>query len=192
MTIGKICFTLLLSTMLALSVTTNMLAKSANVEKAQKILNRLGHYEGEIDGLWGKASREALNAYQKKHGFRLSKRLSSGVLKSLQIVDEGGKRNFVAISERIGNTLIINSGEKIYYDTDGTKIIKLKSGKSVKRRWRKMDNGLFCETLYNRKEFCEGKSKSKYVIFKLGEKTHWFRLNGWREWVMTLKEGNQL
>lgn len=192
MSISKLCFTLLLSTLLALSVTTNMLAKSANVEKAQKILNRLGHYEGEVDGLWGKESREALNAFQKKHGFRVSKRLSSGILKSLEIVDEGGTRNFVPISERIGNTFIINSGEKIFYDTDGVKIIKLKSGKSVKRKWRKMENGLFCETLYNRKEFCEGKSKSKYVIFKLGEDIHWFRLNGWREWVMTLKEGNQL
>lgn len=192
MTLNKICFTLLLNLVLSFSFTTSMLAKSTSVEKAQKILNKLGYYEGDIDGRWGKKSRKSLNTFQKKHGFNTSKRLSNGLLKALQTVDEGGKRNFVPISERIGNTLIVNSGEKIYYDTDGTKIIKLKSGKSVKRKWRKMKNGKFCETLYNKSEFCEGKSKSKYVIFKVGEKTHWFRLNGWREWEMTLKEGKKL
>ncbi len=167
-------------------------ARSSRVEEAQQIMTRLGIYNGEIDGNWGKESREALNDFQKKHGFVTSKGLSSAFLEILKIVDAGAIRYYVPIAERIGNTMIVSSGERIFYDTDGTKIIKLKNGKSVNRTWRQLENGHYCETLYNRKEFCEGQTNSRYIIFKVNNESHWYRRNGRLEWKMSFEEGNQL
>lgn len=167
-------------------------AKANNVKDAQKILSKLGFYKDNIDGKWGSNTREALNEFQKRAGFRATKRLTAGFMDVLQTIDKGGVRDFVPIAERIGNTLVVSSGERIYFDPDGTKIIQLKNGKRYKRSWRKMDNGLYCETLHNRQEFCEGITKSKYVIYKINGETRWYRLNGRREWMMKLEKGNQL
>jgi hypothetical protein len=167
-------------------------ASAGRIDEAQKILTKLGYYGGTIDGKWGDETRQALNAFQQKAGFNQTKTLNADFMDVLRTIDAGATRNFAPIQERIGNTLLVASGERIYFDPDGTKIIQVKGGLRYKRSWRKMSNGLHCETLYDRREFCEGVSKSKYVIYRLNDETRWFRLNGHREWTMQLKPGKQL
>lgn len=178
--------------MLSALTATNALAKSDRTLEAQQILTKLGHYKGDLDGSWGQQSREALNAFQKQAGFKTSSRLTRGFRDVLKTIDQGGTRNYVPIEERIGNTLIVNTGERIYFNPNSTKVIQLKNGKKYKRKWRQMDNGLYCETLFNKKEFCEGVSSSNFVIFKIKDETRWYQLNGRLKWTMKLKEGNQL
>ena len=192
MTIFRIIMIGILIGLLNAASPISLQAKSQRVEEAQTILTKLGFYKGEIDGQWGSESREALNEFQKKHGFVVSRGLSIAIMEVLKTVDKGAIPGYVPISDRIGNTVIVDTGERIFYDTDGTKLIKLKNGNTVERKWRQMENGRHCETLYNKKEYCEGLTPSSYIIFKHEDQTYWFRRNGRRDWIMKLEEGNQL
>ncbi len=42
------------------------------LRRAQQILLELGHYDGELDGLWGSATQAAFEAYQTEQGIQVS------------------------------------------------------------------------------------------------------------------------
>jgi hypothetical protein len=161
-------------------------------ELAQRVLQKYGYYNGPVDGRWNDRSRIALKEFQEDHGFRTTDELSPRLTDVLMTLDEGGVRDYAPIADRIGNTLFFSSGERIYFDPDGAKIIQLKNGRQYKRSWRKITDQHYCETLFDRSEFCEGKTPSKYIIYKVGDESRWFKLDGIREWTSLLKIGKRL
>lgn len=166
--------------------------KQSQVESAQLTLATIGYYKGPVDGKWTSDSLVALNKFQEDNDFETTKDLTSGFINVLSTISDGGQRDYAPISERIGNTMFVSSGERIYFDPDGSKIIQLKNGRSYNRSWRKLDSGAYCETLFDRTEFCEGQSASNYVIFKLKDQLRWYKPNGKLVWTMELKEGRRL
>jgi Putative peptidoglycan binding domain len=166
--------------------------KQSQYKMAQQTLTELGYYKGPVDGKWSDEALVALNKFQEDNDFEQTKKLTRGFVGVLKTISEGGTRDYVPISERIGNTLFVSSGERIYFKPDGSKIIQLKNGRSYNRSWRKLENGAYCETLFDRTEFCEGQSESKYIILKVKKKTRWFKPSGKRVWTMVLKEGRRL
>lgn len=176
----------------ALLVNSPAVAKVSKVKEAQQILMKLGYDPGSEDGKWGKKTRKALNVFQKSFGFIETKKFSGGMLDVLRTVNDGGEKSTAPISDRIGNTVFVSTGERLYFDPKGEKVIQLKNGKKISRRWRIMKNGLHCETTYNKKEFCEGVDPLYYVIFKVKNEQRWYQLNGWKVWTMTMKEGKHL
>lgn len=56
------------------------------VKQKQNLLDFLGYYEGEVDGIWGEKSRRALEAFQKERGVTVgdfSKETANALLKAV-------------------------------------------------------------------------------------------------------------
>ncbi len=168
-------------------------AGNAKVMAAQEALAKLGYDPGTIDGAWGGKSRQALNAFQKAHGLKPTRRLGKGPALALELAASGAKPAPLPMADRIGNTLILDVGARVFYSPEGDKILRLPNGKVVKAKWEKKDDGTYCEFIFSTKKMDCGESFEKqFVVFKLDDKWTYFEQNGKKKWGIKLADGDQL
>jgi len=168
-------------------------AASAKVKAAQKALITLGYDPGVADGAWGKASRSALNQFQKAYGFKVTRSLGSGMAEALGLVASGAKLVEVLGDKVVGKTLIGDAGWRVYYSPDGVKTIKFKNGKKLKKNWRKKSDGTYCEySFLAKKELCGDKLGAGIVILKAEDKWFYFATNGKKKFAHKMVDGEQL
>ena len=65
-------------------INNNLITLKEDFKRAQSALNKLGFYEGVIDGLFGRVSLKALNAWQEKTGLRITTTISFDLLTTLE------------------------------------------------------------------------------------------------------------
>ena len=168
-------------------------AGDAKVMAAQEALAKLGYDPGTPDGSWGGKSRKALNAFQKAHGLKPTRRLGKGPALALELAAAGAKSVPLPMADRVGNTLILDVGARVYYSPDGQKILRLPNGKVIKAKWKKKADGTYCEFVFAIKKMdCGDKFEKRFVIFKLDDKWTYFEKNGKKKWGMKLADGDQL
>lgn len=170
-------------------------AASAKVKAAQEQLNKLGYDVGEPDGAWGGKSRAALNAFQKAQGFPRTRRLDKSAIAVLEILTTGGEPTKARkMDEVIGKTLILDSGFRVYYSPKGKKILRLRNGKRITKKWRKRADGTYCEYWFSKKKMLCGVDRdAMFIAYKKGDANIYFdRKTGKRLWAVTLADGDKL
>lgn len=170
-------------------------AASAQVKAAQEQLNKLGYDVGEPDGAWGGKSRAALNAFQKAQGFPQTRRLGKPAIAVLEILTTGGEPTKPrAMAEVIGKTLILDNGVRVYYSPKGKKILRLRNGKRITKKWRKRADGTYCEYWFSKKKtLCNVDRNALYIAYRKGDANVYFdRKTGKRLWAIKLADGDQL
>ena len=168
-------------------------AGKAEVMAAQEALAKLGYDPGTPDGAWGGKSRKALNEFQKAHGLKATRKLSKGPALALKLAAAGAKPAPLPMADRVGNTLILDVGARVYYSPDGQKILRLPNGKTAKAKWEKKADGTYCEFIFSTKKMdCGEKFEQQFVVFKLDNKWTYFEKNGKKKWGIELADGDKL
>lgn len=168
-------------------------AGKAEVMAAQEALAKLGYDPGTPDGAWGGKSRKALNAFQKAHGLKATRKLSKGPALALELAAAGAKAAPLPMADRIGKTLILDVGARVYYSPDGQKILRLPNGKTAEAKWEKKADGTYCEYIFSSKKMdCGENFEKQFVVFHLDNKWTYFEKNGKKKWGIELADGDQL
>ncbi len=185
------CFAIALAFVVSTSIPAN--AASIKVKKAQEMLAQLGYDPGKPDGAWGGKSREALNAFQVAQGFHTTRSLTKGARLALELVSRGASKTPLPVADRVGNTLILDVGARVYYSPEGKKTVRLPNGKILSAKWRKKQDGTYCEYIFTtKKDDCVGAFEGSFVIFYHEDKWHYFEKNGKKKYGISLVEGDQL
>ena len=119
---------------------------------------------------------------------------------ALEMVAAGAKKfakSPWSIKERIGNTLMLDNGARVYYSERGAKIVRTNSGKTIKKTWIKKADGTYCEYLFATKKMaCENEAPLAYVMYpdakNEGAVVAFDKKSGARRFSTRLVEGNKL
>jgi len=189
--------TLLCIVMSALMLTVTGLsstvyAANASIKMVQETLVTLGYDPGTPDGSWGGNSRRALNAFQTDNGFKTTHSVSKGLIELFKVLSSGGtKSNAIPIADRVGNTLVLQVGAKVYYADDGRKTVVLPNGKRIDMKWRKKADDTYCEFSFSAKrETCEPEENETFNIYTLEGEHYYFQKTGNLKWRIKLAEGD--
>jgi peptidoglycan hydrolase-like protein with peptidoglycan-binding domain len=183
------CFALAIA--IGASIPAN--AASTKIKKAQEILVQLGYNPGEPDGAWGGKSREALNAFQEAQGFDTTRNLTKGASLALELVSKGAKKTPLPVADRVGNTLVLDVGARIYYSPEGKKSVRLPNGKILSAKWRKKEDGTYCEYVFTtKKEDCVGAFEAGFVIYFHDNNWIYFEKNGKKKYGISMVKGEHL
>ncbi len=177
-----------------LNLNSSAVAANPSVKMVQEMLVKLGYDPGEPDGAWGGNSRKALNKFQDDNGFQKTPSLSKGLINLFEILSKGAaKGNAIPLADRVGNTLVLEVGAKVHYAADGRKTVMLPNGKRIDMKWRKKDDGVYCEDSFSlKRETCEPEEDQTFNVYTHEGESYYFEKNGNLKWRMKVVEGDQI